>query len=329
MPSPLLTALRDAIRVRHYSMSTEQTYVDWVKRFVRFHDKRHPRELGVEHVSAFLTWLAVERNVAAATQNQALHAISFLYANVLDRPLGPIQSVVHAKAPVRLPSVFTEQEVLRVLSHLEGQHWLMAALLYGSGLRLMECVRLRVKDVDFGYRCLMVRSGKGAKDRVVTLADALIEHLEVQITRVARLHERDLAAGYGSVWLPNALERKFPNASRELGWQYVFPAMRRSADPRTGQIRRHHRDASALQRAVRIAIRKAGITRKASCHTFRHSFATHLLAQGADIRTVQEQLGHSDVRTTQIYTHLIRRGGGAVASPLNRLLAPLRRIPEG
>jgi integron integrase len=216
--------------------------------------------------------------------------------------------------------VFTEQEVVRVLAALEGQNWLMAALLYGSGLRLMECVRLRVKDVDFGYRCIVVRDGKGRKDRVVTLADVLTTHLKEQITQVTRLHERDLAAGCGSVWLPFALERKYPSASRQLDWQYVFPAARRSADPRTGAIHRHHRDPSGLQRAVRGAIRRAGITRKASCHTFRHAFATHLLASGADIRTVQEQLGHRDVRTTQIYTHLLGRGAGAVISPLNRLL---------
>jgi len=327
MPSPLLTALRDAIRVRHYALSTEQAYVDWVKRYIRFHGMRHPRELGGQEVGAFLAWLAVERKVAASTQNQALSALLFLYANVLGRPLTDLPTVPRAKAPVRLPSVFTEQEVIRVLGYLEGQHWLMAALLYGSGLRLMECVRLRVKDLDFGYRCIVVRSGKGAKDRVVTLADLLLDHLRDQVSRVSRLHEHDLAAGYGSVWLPFALERKYPNSSRELGWQFVFPARRRSADPRTGDIRRHHCDPSALQRAVRAAILDAGITRKASCHTFRHSFATHLLAQGADIRTVQEQLGHSDVRTTQIYTHLLGRGGGAVRSPLNRLLPPAFKPP--
>ncbi len=319
MPSPLLTELRQAIRVRHYSIRTERAYVDWVKRFIRFHGTRHPRELGADEVSAFLTWLAVTRNVSAATQNQALNALTFLYANVLGRPLERLPETVRARTPEHLPSVFTEEEVLKVLGELEGQNWLMAALLYGSGLRLMECVRLRVKDVDFGYRCIVVRDGKGRKDRVVTLADGLAPHLESQVERVARLHERDLAAGHGEVWLPAALQRKYVNAARELAWQYVFPAARRSTDPRTGEIRRHHCDPSTLQKAVRRAIQRAGITRKASCHTFRHSFATHLLASGADIRTVQEQLGHRDVRTTQIYTHLIQRGASGVASPFDRV----------
>ncbi len=319
MPSPLLTELRQAIRVRHYSIRTERAYVDWVKRFIRFHGTRHPGELGADEVSAFLTWLAVTRNVSAATQNQALNALTFLYANVLGRPLERLPETVRARTPEHLPTVFTEEEVLKVLGELEGQNWLMAALLYGSGLRLMECVRLRVKDVDFGYRCIVIRDGKGRKDRVVTLADGLVPHLESQIERVARLHERDLAAGHGEVWLPAALERKYVNAARELAWQYVFPAARRSVDPRTGETRRHHCNRSTLQKAVRRAIQRAGITRKASCHTFRHSFATHLLASGADIRTVQEQLGHRDVRTTQIYTHLIQRGASGVASPFDRV----------
>lgn len=325
MPSPFLTELRRAIRVRHCSIRTEKAYVDWVKRYIRFHDTRHPQELGPSDVSAFLTWLAAERNVSASTQNQALNALAFLYRHVLNRPLEHLADLSPARKPGNLPSVFTEQEVLRVLACLEGHHWLMAAMLYGSGLRLMECVRLRVKDVDLHYRCIVVRQGKGHRDRVVTLADGLIPHLEDQLTHVARVHERDLHAGYGAVRLPQALERKYPAAHRELGWQYVFPANRRSADPRTGAIQRHHADPSSLQRAVRKAIKAAGIERKASCHTFRHSFSTHLLANGADIRTVQEQLGHRDVRTTQIYTHLLERGGGAVISPLNRLLP---RLPD-
>jgi integron integrase len=330
MPSPLLNQLREAIRVRHYSIRTERSYVDWVKRLIRFNDYRHPRDMGAAEVGAFLTWLAVERRVAASTQNQALNAIVFLYDHVVGRPLGGLEGVARAKTPERLPSVFTDQEVMQVLAHLEGQHWLMAALLYGSGLRLMECVRLRVRDVDLGYRCLLVRDGKGRKDRVVTLADALLDHLAEQMTRVRRIHDHDRAAGHGSVWLPGALARKYPSAPWELGWQFFFPATRRSTDPRTGAVHRHHQDPSALQRAVRRAIRDAGITRKASCHTFRHSFATHLLASGADIRTVQEQLGHRDLRTTQIYTHLLQRGAGAVASPLNRLLAaPGARNPSG
>jgi integron integrase len=323
MPSPLLSRLRQALRVRHYAIRTERAYVDWVKRFIRFHGMRHPDELGASEIGAFLNWLANERDVAASTQNQALNALVFLYTHVLHRPPERLAGLVRARRPEHLPSVFTEQEVMDVLASLDGKHWLMAALLYGSGLRLMECVRLRLKDVDFGYRCIVVRDGKGRKDRIVTLADGLIPHLREQVRAVRLIHQRDVTAGYGAVYLPQALERKFPNASRELGWQYLFPAGRRSADPRSGEIRRHHVDPSSLQRAVRAAIRRAGITRKASCHTFRHSFATHLLANGADIRTVQDQLGHRDVRTTQIYTHLLERGGNAVVSPLNRLLPKL------
>lgn len=324
MPSPLLSALREAIRVRHYSIRTERAYVGWVKRFIRFHGYRHPEELGSADISRFLTWLATDRHVSASTQSQALSALLFLYAQVLNRPLNDLADMERARKPKHLPSVFTEEEVIRVLAELDGHHWLMAALLYGSGLRLMECVRLRVKDVDFGYRCIIVRDGKGRKDRVVTLADGLIGHLREQVVAVQRRHERDLVSGYGSVWLPQALSRKYPNAAREFAWQFVFPAPRRSVDPRTGEIHRHHVDPSGLQRAVRAAIRRAGITRRASCHTLRHSFATHLLAGGADIRTVQEQLGHQDLRTTQIYTHLLERGGAAVVSPLNRLLPDLR-----
>lgn len=323
MASPLLNQIREAIRVRHYSIRTEHTYVDWVKRYIRFHGMKHPKAMGAPEVQRFLTWLAVERNVAAATQNQALNALVFLYREVLGMDLGEFASSVRAKKPTNLPTVFTEAEVMDVLAHLEGQQWLMAALLYGSGLRLLECLRLRVKDIDFHYRCLYVRSGKGAKDRVVTLADPLLDHLRIQVDYTLTLHRRDILDGYGNVWLPYALERKYPSASREPAWQYVFPAVHRSADPRSGVVRRHHADPSSLQKAVRQAIRSAGIDRKASCHTFRHSFATHLLASGADIRTVQEQLGHSDVRTTQIYTHLLERGAAGVVSPLNRLLSPL------
>ncbi len=281
----------------------------------------HPEKMGAAEVKRFLTWLAVDRNVAAATQNQALNALIFLYREVLAIDLGDIGGVARAKKSPNLPTVFSEGEVMNVLSALQGEYWLMSALLYGSGLRLMECVRLRVKDINFSYRCVIVRGGKGGKDRVVTLADTLVDHLKVQIAHVDALHQRDVLEGYGSVWLPHALERKFSSVSKELAWQYVFPATRRSVDPRTGIERRHHLGPSSLQKAVRQAIPAAGIERKASCHTFRHSFATHLLASGADIRTVQEQLGHRDVRTTQIYTHLLERGAGGVISPLNRLIA--------
>lgn len=321
MPSPLLARVRAVIRVRHYSIRTETAYVHWIKRFIRFHRMKHPEQMGAEEVKRFLTWLAVDRNVAASTQNQALNALVFLYREVLAQDIGDIAGTVRAKKSSNLPTVFTEAEVLDVLSHLHGAHWLMAALLYGSGLRLMECVRLRVQDIEFHYRCLVVRDGKGGKDRVVTLADALLDHLRVQVAHVRAQHQRDVLEGYGHVWLPYALERKYPAASRELGWQYTFPASNRSVDPRSGIERRHHADPSGLQKVVRQAIRAAGIARKASCHTFRHSFATHLLASGADIRTVQEQLGHRDIRTTQIYTHLLQRGAGAVISPLNRLIA--------
>jgi integron integrase len=327
MPNPLITRVREAIRVRHYSIRTEKTYVDWIKRYIRFHQMKHPDSVGADGVKRFLTWLAVEHNVAASTQNQALNALVFLYREVLSIDLGDFSGSVRAKKLPNLPTVFSEEEVMNVLSFLHGEHWLMTALLYGSGLRLMECVRLRVKDVDFHYRCLVIRDGNGGKDRVVTLADVLSQHLEVQIAHVRAIHRRDLLEGFGEVWLPHALERKFPSASRELAWQYVFPAANRSPDPRSGAIRRHHVEPSGLQKAVRRAILAAGIERKASCHTFRHSFATHLLASGADIRTVQEQLGHTDVRTTQIYTHLLERGAGAVISPLNRLIAkPIVRM---
>jgi len=323
MPSPLITQLREAIRIRHYSIRTEKAYVDWVKRYLRFHNMKHPSSMGAAEVTRFLTYLAVERSVAAATQNQALNALVFLYREVLKVNLEGLSSAVRAKRSKNLPTVFSEAEVMNVLSCLDGEHWLMAALLYGSGLRLMDCVRLRIKDVDFSFRCLVVRDGKGGKDRVVTLADGLLEHLSLQITRVRALQQRDVLEGHGNVWLPHALARKFPSAPRDIGWQYVFPAQHRSVDPRSGMVRRHHADPSGLQKAVRQAIIRAGIERKASCHTFRHSFATHLLASGADIRTVQEQLGHSDIRTTQIYTHLLERGGSAVISPLNRLLPKL------
>jgi len=319
--SLFLEEVRSRIRVRHYSYRTEQTYLDWIRRFILFHGKRHPRVMGESEVGEFLTHLAVERQVAPATQNQALNALVFLYRHVLDRPLGLIEGVVRAKRRERLPVVLTRDEIQRVLSHLDGDHWLVACLLYGSGLRLMECMRLRVKDLDLPHRAIYVRDGKGGKDRVVTMPDDLRLPLRRQLVRVRGVHEKDLADGFGRVYLPHALARKYPNGSREVGWQYVFPASKRSTDPRSGAHRRHHLHESSVQKAVKLAMRKAGIDKPASCHTFRHSFATHLLERGADIRTVQEQLGHSDVRTTQIYTHVIQRGGNAVISPLDGLLS--------
>ena len=318
--SPFLKEIRHAIRVRHYSVRTEETYVDWIKRFILFNGKRHPRDMGELEVGRFLTYLAVQRKVAASTQNQALNALVFLYKRVLNRPLGEIEGVVRAKRPQRLPVVLSRQEVKRLLRNLNGAHWLAACLMYGSGLRLMECVRLRVKDIDFDHRAILVRSGKGDKDRVVTLPDELIPVLRRQLEAVRNIHEKDLADGFGAVYLPHALARKYPNAPSQWAWQYVFPASRRSIDPRSGFERRHHIDESSIQKAIKLAIRKSEIHKPASCHTLRHSFATHLLESGSDIRTVQEQLGHKDVRTTQIYTHVINRGGSAVISPLTGLL---------
>ncbi|MGE0383084.1 MAG: integron integrase [Gammaproteobacteria bacterium] len=324
MPAPssstLLSRVRDEIRLRHYSIRTEQIYIDWVRRYVLFHGKRHPREMGEVEVREFLTYLAVEGNVSASTQNQAMNALVFLYKAVLERPLGEIAGAVRAKKAQRLPVVLTPEEIGRVLRHLKGEYWLIGCLQYGSGLRLLESVRLRVKDVDFPHRAILVRDGKGGKDRVVTLPDELVEPLRRHLENRKTQFERDLAENCGTVYLPFALARKYPNAPAEWGWQYVFAASGFSEDPRSGTLRRHHADESGVQRAVRIAVRKAGITRPASCHTLRHSFATHLLERGADIRTVQEQLGHTDVRTTQIYTHVLNRGGMAVRSPLDSIL---------
>ena len=318
--SPFLNRVRDVIRTRQYSIRTEQSYTHWVKRFIVFHNKRHPKELGEAEVAEFMTHLAVNRQVSPSTQNQALNALVFLYRHVLDRPLGDILGAVRAKRPERLPVILSRTEVRQLFAHLDGPHWLPGCLLYGSGLRLMECLRLRVKDLDFDHRAITVRCGKGGKDRVVTLPEPCIEPLRQQLALVRRLHNKDLQDGFGAVWLPHALVRKYPRAASEFGWQYVFPASKRSVDPRSGVTRRHHLDDSCLQRAIKLAIRKAGITKPASCHTLRHCFATHLLERGMDIRTVQEQLGHKDIRTTQIYTHVLQRGGNAVVSPLADVL---------
>src|SRR6266540_4544651 len=314
----LLDQLRAVLRRKHYSLRTEEAYVGWVKRFVLFHDKRHPREMGLPEVEAFLTDLAVQQQVAASTRNQALSALLFLYAEVLQQPLaGPIHAV-RAKQPERLPTVLTREEVTRVLDALTGVQQLMAKLLYGSGLRLMECVQLRVKDVDFAQHQVMVRDGKGGKDRVTPLSERLVAPFEEHLHRVELLHKRDLREGYGAVFLPDAFARKAANASRDWIWQYVFPAEQRSTDPRSGAVRRHHLDESGLQKAVKRAAQLAEIPKRVTCHTFRHSFATHLLEDGYDIRTVQELLGHRDVKTTMIYTHVLIRGGKGVRSPLDR-----------
>ena len=316
MPKKLLDQMRDAIRLKHYSYRTEETYVDWVRRYILFHQKRHPNDMGAPEIQAFLVYLATQRNVAASTQNQALSAILFLYREVLQKEIEPIL-LSGAKRPERLPTVLPREEVLRVIAQLSGTHKLMAKLLYGSGLRLMECLRLRIQDVDFECKTITVRDGKGEKDRVTPLPDSILPDLQRQIERARLLHEEDLAAGCGEVYLPYALEKKYPRAARELIWQYLFHAPKRSLDPRSGKERRHHLDATGLQRAVKEAAQKAGIQKRVSCHTFRHSFATHLLQNGYDIRTVQELLGHKDVRTTMIYTHVLQRGGMAVKSPLD------------
>jgi integron integrase len=311
--------VRDAIRVRGYSLRTEEAYVGWIKRFIIFHGKRHPLELGAREVEAFLSHLATSRNVSASTQNQALAAILFLYTKVLALELPWLDQVVRAKRGRRLPVVLTRQEVTAVLSRLDGQPRLMATILYGSGLRLLECLRLRVKDIDFQRAEILVREGKGNRDRVTMLPRTVQEPLLAQIGCVRRLHELDLLQGLPGVSLPDAVARKYPQASRQWAWQYIFPARELSRDPRSSAILRHHAHESVLQRAVREAVRKAGIDKPASCHTFRHSFATHLLEDGYDIRTVQELLGHKDVSTTMLYTHVLNRGGRGVRSPLDAL----------
>ena len=313
----LLDQVRNAIRVRHYSIRTEQSYVYWVRYFIRYHHLRHPQDMGGEEINQFLTFLAVQRTVSPATQNQALNAIIFLYKSVLEIDLGIFDNFTRAKYKKRLPVVLTHDEAIRVLSHLSGTTWLMASLLYGCGLRLMECVRLRVKDVDFDRRSLIVRSGKGGKDRVTVLPIKLVEPLREQIATVKNLHDFDLSDGFGDVYLPHALARKYPSAGKTLAWQYVFPASKRSLDPRANKIRRHHIAESMLQKAVRVAVRKSSVNKPASCHTFRHSFATRLLERGADIRTVQELLGHSHVNTTEIYTHVLKINKTGVLSPID------------
>jgi integron integrase len=319
MPAPkkLLDHVREVLRTKQYARRTEDTYIDWITRFIRFHQMRHPRDLGAPDIEAFLSHLAVVGQVAASTQNQARSALLFLYHEVLQITIDEPQTIVHAKTPRRLPTVLTRDEVQRVIRELSGTYRLMAQLLYGSGLRLLECVRLRVKDLDFEQRQLTVRDGKGAKDRLTMLPERVIAPLQDHLRVVMRLHEADLERGCGSVYLPSALAHKYPKASQEWGWQYVFPSERLSVDPHSGQQRRHHLSESSLQKAVKAAVRAAGIVKPASCHTFRHSFATHLLENGYDIRTVQELLGHADVRTTMLYTHVLNRGGRGVRSPLD------------
>lgn len=316
----LMDQLRRTIQRRNYSYRTEQAYTMWCEKYIRFHDLQHPQNLESGDVAKYLTYLAVERQVSAATQNQALNALKFLYSHVLESPLDEVSGIVRARRSQKIPIVLTRSEIRLLLKALEPPYWLMACLMYGSGLRLMETLRLRIKDVDFHYHALYVRDSKGRKDRVVAIPMELRGQLKAQVDYAKSVHKKDLGDGFGHTILPPALQRKYPNAAREDSWQFVFPARRRSFHPQTGAESRHHVHEQSLQREVKKAVRKTGINQAASCHTLRHSFATHLLEQGGDIRTVQKQLGHSDVRTTQIYTHVIKRGGKSVRSPLSGLI---------
>ena len=314
----LFAEVRRRMRLKHYSLATERIYVQWIRRFIVANGKRHPRELGGEEVERFLSRLATEGDVAGSTQNQALSALLFLYREVLRIDLPWMENVVRAKRPRRVPVVLALDEVARLLAAMDGRTWLLASLLYGTGMRLMECLRLRVKDVDFARNEIVVRDGKGGKDRRTMLPRTLVEALQREIERARQLHACDLAAGFGETRLPHALARKYPRAAREFGWQYVFPSAQRSRDPLDGNERRHHFDDAILSRALKRARTVAVIAKPLSAHTLRHSFATHLLEAGYDLRTIQELLGHKDVATTQIYTHVLNRGGQGVTSPLDR-----------
>jgi len=316
-PPKLLEQVKNLLRTKHYSYKTEKAYLFWIKRYILYHHKRHPNEMGEGEIEQFLTHLAVNEHVAASTQNQALWAIVFLYKQVLKKEPGEFKELVWAKKPKRLPVVFSREEAKAVLNQLTGVYNIMATLLYGAGLRLSECLELRVKDMDFSYKQITVRDAKGDKDRVTLLPESIIEALKQHLGKVKNLHEKDLQTGYGMVCLPDALARKYRNADKEWGWQYVFPATQISTDPRSGVQRRHHLYETVLQKAVKVTIRKAGIVKHAGCHTFRHSFATHLLENGYDIRTIQELLGHKSVETTMVYTHVMNKGGLGVKSPVD------------
>jgi integron integrase len=318
-PPGLIQRYREELQVRHYARRTVNSYEQWLRRFLRFHQMRHPRQMGEAEINAFLSHLATEERVSASTQNQALAALLFLYRTVLGGDVGNLEGVIRARKRQRLPVVLTVGEVRAVLHHLDGAEALVAKLLYGGGLRLMEALRLRIKDVDLEQRCITVRCGKGDKDRRTVLPSSLVEPLKGHMNEVQHQHQNDLSAGWGAVELPHALERKYRNAAREWGWQWLFPQGRRWRDQRQNIEGRHHLDPSLVQRAVRAAVQAAGISKPATCHTFRHSFATHLLEQGADIRTIQELLGHSDVKTTMIYTHVLNRGPSGVRSPADLL----------
>lgn len=315
----LLDQVRAAMRTLHYSLRTEQSYIRWIRFYIRWHGLKHPKDMGAAEVESFLSMLANARDVAASTQNQALAALLFLYKRVLGIELPWLDGLTRAKKPARLPVVLTQAEVAGLLRHVDGLTGFIIRLLYGTGMRLMEALRLRVKDIDFGARLILVRGGKGDKDRVVPLPTSLVEPLRQQLERRRQMHHIDQAQGRVDVELPHALARKYPNAPKEWAWQYVFAAQDYSTDPRSGALRRHHIHEKTLQRAMKLAVHCAGLTKPASCHTLRHSFATHLLEMGHDIRTVQELLGHSDVKTTQIYTHVLNRGAAGVLSPLDRV----------
>lgn len=317
----LLDQVRNKIRIKHYSIRTEKAYISWIKRYVHFHEMKHPKDMGENEIEAFLTDLAVRGKVSASTQNQAFNALLFLYREVMKSDLLGEVNAIRAKTPARLPTVLTVDEVFSVIDAMSGTHQLMVKILYGCGLRGIECVRLRVKDLDFGFNHVLVRDAKGNKDRVTVFPDEIKPALKEHLKYVMKLHEKDLKDGYGSVFLPNALARKYKNADKEWGWQYVFPSKTISVDPRSGQKRRHHMHLSSLHRAIKQASKIAGVNKPISSHTFRHSFATHLLQDGYDIRTIQELLGHKDVSTTMIYTHVIKKGGRGIRSPLDRRIA--------
>ena len=318
MSERLMVRVRKKIRFKHYSYKTEQSYCHWIKAFIRYHKYKHPEDMGSVEVTQFLSWLAVEKQVAPNTQNLAFSSVLFLYREVLNRPLKDIDSV-RAKPSQKLPVVLSREEIRTVMTFMNGSALLMVQLLYGSGLRLMEVLRLRVKDVDFDHQCLIVRDGKGRKDRVTILPAPVSDDLKQQIERVSHYYALDKLENRHEVWMPNALAKKYPDQAKSLHWQYVFQSHKVSLDPRSGKKRRHHFSDSHLQKLVKQAVKQAAISKPVSCHTFRHSFATHLLEDGYDIRTVQELLGHKDLRTTQIYTHVLNKGGNAVKSPLSRL----------
>jgi integron integrase len=313
----LLDQVRQTLRTKHYSYRTEQSYVDWIKRFIYFHDKRHPREMGAEEIQAYITYLANERQVAASTQNQALSAIIFLYKYVLQKEIDLLADLIRPGRPKRLPTVLSHQEALSIIGRMNGVTRLVAGLLYGSGLRVSECLRIRIKDLDFSNHQIIVRDGKGENDRATILPASLVADLHSQVEIVRLVHRRDLKEGFGEVSLPYALAQKYPQSPKEFAWQYVFPSAHRSVDPVSRRRKRHHVEVTVIQKAIRNATRLAKIDKPVSPHTFRHSFATHLLQNGYDIRTVQELLGHKDIKTTMIYTHVLQRGGLAVKSPLD------------